>query len=144
MIDSGPTYCVYPELSFSNYLFPVRSILIRQVQEFLFPVHDRLVERQAAIYQYFQQSLRAAGGVAIGGLAPCVLGVNDTAYQAIYPRATIAAGNSDRLAEAVSQRLDQLRDKQPDSSYLRFAGHVVDTVLYGFTTICELFYCKIF
>jgi len=107
MIDSGPTYCVYPELSFSNYLFPVRSILIRQVQEFLFPVHDRLVERQATIYQYFQQSLRAAGGVAIGGLAPCVLGVNDTTYQAIYPRATIAAGNSDRLAEAVSQRLNQ-------------------------------------
>ena len=59
-----------------------------------------------------------------------MLGVDDTAYQAIYLRATIAAGNGDRLAEAVSQRLDQLRDKQPDSSYLRFAGHVVDTVLY--------------
>jgi len=144
MIDSGPTYCVYPELSFSNYLFPVRSIFVRQVPAKPRSANYPISSPPSGGGGTASVSPGAGAGWPPGRLAPCVLGVDDTAYQAIYLRATIAAGNGDRLAEAVSQRLDQLRDKQPDSSYLRFAGHVVDTVLYGFTTICELFYCKIF
>ena len=129
---SGKAYRVFIRifLLIINYLPPVATFPVGEVQEAFAGVDDRLVERQATLAQDMQQVARPLSAIAVGRLASQVLIVGDASHQAVDFLAAIAAQDGDRLAEAFAQRVEQVFHQARQVLPPRLVGLVREAVFH--------------
>lgn len=123
---------------FINHHPTIPAFPIREVKKLAAAVDDRLVEREAARFQDFQQVVRTGGAIAIGGLAQAVLAAGHATDKAVQLVRAIAAQYGDRLAQTVAKRLQQPLDQPPDVGHGGGVGRVVETTRDGGLTVNKL------